>query len=66
MASSGVSATTALLPGVLAVFLLVAHVGLGLRLRQPHLRDRARLRRAHLIVAATIACAVSAHVLALR
>ncbi len=58
--------TVALLPGVLAVFLLVAHVGLGLRLRQPRLRDRARLRRAHLIVAATIACAVSAHVVALR
>jgi formate-dependent nitrite reductase membrane component NrfD len=59
-------ATTALLPGVLAVFLLVAHVGLGLRLRQPQLRDRVRLRRAHLIVAATIACAVAVHVVALR
>jgi hypothetical protein len=58
--------TAALLPGVLAVFLLVAHVGLGLRLRQPRLRDRVRLRRTHFIVAATIACAVSAHVVALR
>jgi hypothetical protein len=58
--------SAALLPGVLAVFLLVAHVGLGLRLRQPRLRDRVRLRRTHLIVAATIATAVSVHVAALR
>jgi hypothetical protein len=58
--------TAALLPGVLAVFLLVAHVGVGLRLRHPRLRDRARLRKTHVLVAATIACAVSAHVVVLR
>jgi len=59
-------ATLALLPGVVAVFLLVAHVGLGLRLRDPALRDRPRIRRTHLFVAVTIACAVCAHVVGVR
>jgi hypothetical protein len=56
----------ALLPGVVAVFLLVAHVGLGLRLRDPALRGRPRIRKTHLFVALTIASAVAAHVVGVR
>src|SRR4051812_44934433 len=37
----------ALLPAGAAFFLLVAHAGLGLQLRDPKLRDRVRKRRMH-------------------
>jgi hypothetical protein len=56
---------TALLPAAAAFFVLFAHVGVGLRLRNPRLRGRARLRRWHVILALSIAATVAAHVSAL-
>ena len=56
---------TALAPGTAAFFLLFAHVGIGLRLRDPRLRDRVRIRRWHVILALAIATTVAAHVIAL-
>ena len=56
---------TALLPAAAAFFLLFAHVGVGLRLRNPRLKERARFRRWHVVLAATIAATVAAHVVAL-
>ncbi len=56
----------ALLPGVGAFFVLLAHSGIGLSLRDPKLRDRARKRRLHGITAATIVVFVVLHVLALN
>jgi hypothetical protein len=58
--------TAAILPALLAAFLLVAHAGLGLRLLSPRLRARVRVRRLHALVAITIVVAVLAHVVALR
>lgn len=52
----------ALLSGGAAFFLLVAHAGLGLQLRDPKLRDRIRKRRLHTITAALIALTVTIHV----
>jgi cytochrome b561 len=51
----------ALVPGVAAFFLLVAHAGLGLQLRNEKLKDRAAKRRAHTITAISIAIAVAIH-----
>jgi hypothetical protein len=51
----------ALLAGGAAFFLLVAHAGLGLQLRDPRLRDRNRKRRMHTTTATLIAIAVGAH-----
>ena len=48
-----------------AFFLLVAHAGIGLQLRDPRLRDRAEKRRTHTLTAIAIVVAVSAHVLGL-
>lgn len=56
----------ALAPGAAGFFLLFAHVGVGLRLREPKLRDRARKRRTHVITASLIVVATLVHVLALR
>jgi hypothetical protein len=56
----------ALGPAALAFFLLAAHVGVGLQLRSPRLRDRARKRRQHALIAIGIATMVAVHVLALR
>lgn len=56
----------ALLPAGVAFFLLVAHAGLGLQLREPKLRERARKRRMHLTTAILITATVAAHVLALQ
>lgn len=56
----------AMLPAVLAAFLLAAHVGLGLRLSSPELRGRIRLRRMHGLVSAAIVAAAFVHILALR
>jgi hypothetical protein len=53
----------AFLPGVAAFFLLIAHAGLGLQLRDVRLRERARKRRAHVTTAIAIAIAVGAHVI---
>jgi hypothetical protein len=57
---------TALAPGALAFFLLFAHVGVGLKLRAPQLRDRAKKRRLHATFAIAISIAVLVHVVALR
>lgn len=56
----------AVLPALVAAFLLVAHVGVGLRLLSPKLRERVRLRRTHAIVAITIFASALAHALALQ
>ena len=52
----------AMLGGGAAVFLLVAHAGRGLQLRDPKLRERARKRRTHTTTAVLIALAVGVHV----
>ena len=52
----------ALAPATLAFFLLFAHVGVGLRLRNPRLRGRPRIRRWHVALATAIVVAVAAHV----
>lgn len=57
---------TAIAPAGLAFFLLVAHAGLGLQLRNEKLKTRAKTRRSHAITAALIVVAVSVHVTALR
>ena len=44
-----------------AFFLLVAHAGLGLQLREPKLKDRARKRRMHTTTAVLIALMVAIH-----
>jgi hypothetical protein len=49
-----------------AFFLLVAHAGLGLQLRDPKLKDRARKRRMHTTTAVLIAVTVGAHIVALE
>jgi len=56
----------ALMAGGVAFFLLVAHAGLGLQLRDPRLRDRARKRRMHTGTAVLISLAVSLHVFLLE
>jgi hypothetical protein len=52
----------ALFPAGAAFFLLVAHAGLGLQLRDPKLRDRAKKRRMHTTTAILIMIAVGIHV----
>lgn len=56
---------TAFAPGAAAFFLLFAHVGVGLQLLRPKLRDRADKRRTHVIIATTIALLATVHVVAL-
>ena len=56
----------AMLSAGAAFFLLVAHAGLGLQLRDPKLRDRARKRRMHTTTAVLIALTVAIHVTLLR
>jgi hypothetical protein len=51
--------------GVIAVLVLMAHVGVGLQLRNPKLRERTRLRRWHLTTALTIAVCAVVHALLL-
>jgi hypothetical protein len=66
-ASDAVEAgTLSFLPGGIAFFLLFAHVGVGLQLREPKLRDRAKKRRTHLGTAIAIAVAAAVHVATLR
>ncbi|MGO8997101.1 MAG: hypothetical protein ACLQVI_27615 [Polyangiaceae bacterium] len=55
----------ALAPATAAFFLLFAHVGVGLRLRDPRLRGRVKIRRWHVALALTIAATVAAHVVVL-
>lgn len=52
-------------PGAAAFFLLFAHVGVGLQLLQPKLRDRNAKRRTHVVLASSIALLAGAHVLVL-
>lgn len=52
--------------GAVAFFVLFAHVGVGLQLREPKLKRRADKRRTHLTTALIIAVAVSIHVGLLR
>jgi hypothetical protein len=56
----------ALFPAGAAFFLLVAHAGLGLQLRDPKLKDRARKRRMHTTTASLIAIAVTVHAVLLE
>jgi hypothetical protein len=58
--------TLSFVPGGLAFFLLFAHVGIGLRLREPKLKDRPKKRRTHLATAIAIVVAAGVHVVALR
>jgi len=51
----------ALLPAGAAFFLLVAHAGLGLQLREPKLKDRAHKRRMHTTTAVLNALMVAVH-----
>jgi formate-dependent nitrite reductase membrane component NrfD len=53
---------SALAPGALAFLLLLAHVGVGLQLRSPKLKDRPKKRRLHFTFATMIAIVVAAHV----
>lgn len=48
-----------------AFFLLVAHAGLGLQLRDPKLKDRVRKRRMHTTTAVLIGAAVATHIVML-
>ncbi len=56
----------ALLPAGAAFFLLVAHAGLGLQLRDPKLKDRASKRRKHTTTAILIAITVAMHAVMLE
>jgi hypothetical protein len=56
----------AIFPAGLAFFLLVAHAGLGLQLRDEKLRTRAKTRRSHAMTAVAIAIAVGVHILTLE
>ena len=55
----------AIVPAALAIFVLMAHVGIGLQLREAGLRQRAQKRRLHLGTAVTIVVMVAVHVVAL-
>jgi hypothetical protein len=50
--------------GALALVVLLAHTGIGLKLRNPKLRERASSRRTHLVTALTILALALAHALA--
>jgi formate-dependent nitrite reductase membrane component NrfD len=51
----------ALAAGALAFFVIVAHVGIGLQLRDVKLRDRVKKRRLHVITASLIVLVVGVH-----
>ncbi len=51
----------ALLAGAGAFCVMVAHAGLGLRLRDPKLRDRVPRRRSHVLTAIGLTIAVAVH-----
>jgi hypothetical protein len=56
----------AIAPAGLAFFLLDAHAGLGLQLRDEKLRTRAKTRRSHAMTAVAIVIAVGIHILTLE
>jgi hypothetical protein len=55
----------ALAPAGVALFVLVAHVGIGLQLKNPKIRGRSGKRRAHWATAITIIVMVFLHVFTL-
>ncbi len=57
---------TALFPAGAAFFLLVAHAGLGLQLRDPKLKDRTKKRRMHTTTAVLIVLTVTIHAVVLE
>lgn len=59
------SGDLALAFGGAALFVLVAHAGIGLQLRNPKLRDRTRKRRIHALTASTVLALVAAHAILL-
>ena len=56
----------ALMSGGVAFLIVIAHVGIGLQLRDVRLRDRVRKRRMHLVTASSIAIVAALHVWLLR
>jgi hypothetical protein len=56
----------ALVPGGAAFFVLIAHSGIGLQLRDPKLRARAEKRKVHGLTAMTIVATAALHVAALE
>ncbi|MFO0674420.1 MAG: hypothetical protein U0235_33225 [Polyangiaceae bacterium] len=52
---------TALAPGALAFFVLMAHTGVGLQLRNEKLKERPKKRRLHVTTASLVALAAAAH-----
>jgi hypothetical protein len=56
----------ALFPAALAFLIVTAHVGVGLQLKEPRLKDRVSKRKIHLTTALLIVLSVSAHVFLLR
>lgn len=65
--SSAIGAgTLSMAAGAAAFFVLFAHVGVGLQLREPKLKKRPEKRRTHLTTATLIAAFVAIHVVLLR
>ena len=60
------SGPMAIAPAGLAFFLLVAHSGLGLQLREERLKTRAKIRRFHAVTALAITISVAIHVVTLE
>lgn len=58
--------TLSLAAGSAAFFVLFAHVGVGLQLRSPTLKTRAKKRRTHVATALVIVAAIALHVVLLR
>jgi hypothetical protein len=56
----------ALMAGGVAFLIIMAHVGIGLQLRDVRLRDRVRKRRMHVVTASTIVLVTALHVWLLR
>ena len=56
----------ALMAGGVAFLIVIAHVGIGLQLRDVRLKDRAKKRRMHLATASSIAIMAALHVWLLR
>jgi hypothetical protein len=55
----------AILPATLAFFLLFAHVGVGMQLRNTKLKDRPKKRKLHFMLASAIIVTATAHVVLL-
>ena len=55
----------ALFAGAGALMVLIAHVGIGLQLRDPKLKKRAQTRRRHIVTASTISALAVVHLVLL-